>query len=53
MPESETSKKITKLVKAADKLAQDIQKDIKRLLEATEELRGKGKKEGDGEEKSL
>ena len=53
MPESEMSQKITRLIKAADKLIQDIQKDTRKLLEATEELREKGKKEGDGEEKSL
>jgi len=49
MPESETSRKITKLIKAADKLVRDISKDIERVLEAAKEL----KKEGDGEEKSL
>lgn len=53
MPESETSRKITKLVKAADRLVQDTQKNIKKLREAVEELKEKEKKEGDGEEKSL
>lgn len=49
MPESELAKKITKLVKAADKLHRDISRDIERVLEAAKEL----KKEGDGEKKSL
>lgn len=49
MPESETAQKITKLVKAADKLFRDISKDIERVLEAAKELR----KGSEGEEKSL
>lgn len=49
MPESETSKKLTKAIKAIDKLAADLLKDWRKLQEALKELkeRDEGKKDGD------
>lgn len=41
MPESETSKKITKVIKLADKLVRDIRKDTESLREAMKELKEK------------
>jgi len=49
MPESETSKKITRVVKLADGLAQDLKRGVEKLLEAVRELRESGK--DDEEEK--
>ncbi len=39
MPESELAKKVTKFIKAADKLIQDLAKDAERLREAARELK--------------
>ncbi len=46
MSESEIAKRITKVVKALDKLTQDLVKDTKRLREAAEELKGEKKEDG-------
>ena len=45
MPESELAKKVTKFIKAADKLVQNLKKDAEKLREAAEELKGEEKKE--------
>lgn len=45
MPESETAKKVTKFIKAADKLVQDVVKGAGKLREAARELRGEEKRE--------
>ena len=43
MPESELAKKVTKFIKAADKLVQNLKKDAEKLREAAEELKGEEK----------
>lgn len=48
MPESETSKKITRVIRIADELAQDLVKGAEELREAMKELKGE-KKEGEEE----
>ena len=45
MPESEMAQKVTKFIKAADKLVQDLVKDAEKLREAAKELRGEKKEE--------
>lgn len=49
MAESETSKKVTKAIKAIDKLVADILKGSRKVSEALKELkeRDEGKKDGD------
>lgn len=42
MPESETSRKITKAIKAVDKFIADVQRDGKKVVEALKELKEKG-----------
>lgn len=49
MPESETSKKITRVIKLADKFIQDLVKGAEELREAMKEL--EGEKKEDKEEK--
>jgi len=49
MSESETSKKITRVIKLADALVQDVMKGTEKLREAMKEL--KGEKKEDEEEK--
>jgi len=44
MAESELAQKITKLVKAADRLVRDIRKNTNEMLKAAEGLRELGKK---------
>lgn len=48
MPESKTSKKVTKAIKVIDKIVRDFQKDIILVKEAIKELQ-----EDDEDEKSL
>lgn len=43
--QSELAKKITKAIKAADKLVRDITKDTEKLREAVRDLREIGKRE--------
>jgi len=47
MPESETSKKITRVIKLADNLIQDLVKGVEELREAMKELTGEKKEEKD------
>ena len=47
MSESETAKKITELVKAADKLVRDTRKNAEKLLDVVRKLKESGQ---DGEE---
>jgi len=49
MPESETSKKLTRVIKLADALAQNLKKDVEKLLDVLKELKGK-KREDKGDE---
>ncbi len=48
MPASETSKKITKVIKLADKLIQDTVKGLEKLQEAAKELKDKDEPGGVG-----
>jgi len=48
MPESETSKKITRIIKLADRVAQDVKKGAEELREAMKELRGGERCRGKG-----
>jgi len=48
MSESETSKKITKLIKALDKLLSDVQKDGQKVTNALMDLKERGEKGKDG-----
>ena len=48
MPESETSKKLTKAIKAVDKFVSDLQKNGRKVTEALKELKESGEKEKDG-----
>ncbi len=45
MAESDLAQKITKLVKAADKLVRELRKDASEMLKAAEELKELGKKD--------
>jgi len=44
MPESETAKKITKVVKLADKMLVEIVRNTQKLVEALRELKEKDEK---------
>lgn len=50
MPEKPITQKITKLIKDADKLVQDIQKGVGRIIIEVKELKDLGKK-SEGEKK--
>jgi len=47
MSESETSKKVTKAIKAIDKLVADILKDSRKVSEALKELKEHGEEKKD------
>ncbi|KKN59510.1 hypothetical protein LCGC14_0541240 [marine sediment metagenome] len=47
MPESETAKKATKLIKAADKLIQDVIKGAEKLREAARDLKKDEEEKGE------
>ena len=43
MPEKEFTKKLTSIIKDADKLVQDIERDARKLIQAVMELKKLGK----------